>query len=127
MAIEINSYRDVEFAISLINLIKEKCGYYDYVSKVEELKRNIRKFYKSFDESDTLVMCQESDGYVEKIEIPEKFTKDKESMKKWFNEYIRIEPYYSAYDCTGRPFTGWYRFAKLHGQWYCYHKVDYDV
>ena len=28
-------------------------------------------------------------------------------VREYIDEYIRVRPPYSAYDCTGRPFTAW--------------------
>lgn len=124
--VEINNYRDVEFVISLINLIQEKYGGYDYISKVDEMKRELRKFYKNYSDEGVFVVKHDDDGYVEKLEVPERCL-DRDSMEMWFKGYVEIEPINSAYGCTGCPFTSWHRFIKLHGTWYCYHRVCYDI
>ena len=64
------------------------------------------------------------DGYIEKRFIPCHVSKaEAEEIvgKTW------IEPTYSAYDCTGRPFSVSMDFYAVPGGTWVYHHVGYDV
>ena len=65
------------------------------------------------------------DGYVELITLPD-IVQDAEAADEFFRAKLEIAPYYSAYDCTGRPFTNWYKIFCRNGQWMAYHSVGFD-
>ena len=107
---------------------------------LKELKRDIRSYAKknrnlydngyfkfesryaySYGDSDT--------GYVELIQFPLFFgsINSIEEADEFFREWFYVEPYYTYYDCTGRPFTSWYHVFERDGRYYAYHRVAYDV
>ena len=92
-------------------------------------KRELRKFLRDQDErgaGNRIVRDYGIDGYVLLVELPE-YLETYEEADEYFmeNEYIR--PYYTYYDCTGRPFTHWYKLFKRRGRWHAYHSVGFDV
>ena len=100
-----------------------------------DLKREIRKWAHRPKEVNVglgfmverrLVHDNGIDGYVELIRFPEGFDTE-ESAKDFFKEFIEVECLRSAYDCTGQPFTGWYKLFRRHGRFHAYHCVCYDV
>ena len=63
------------------------------------------------------------DGYIEKRFIPYHVSKteaEEIAGETW------IEPTYSAYDCTGRPFSASIDFYDVPGGTWIYHHVGYD-
>lgn len=66
------------------------------------------------------------DGYVELVAIPKEF-KEKADAEEFFRDFIYVESRPSMYDCTGKPFTSWYKLFKRHEQFYAYHRISYDV
>ena len=106
---------------------------------LEQLKRDIRKYtHKKPNEYDNGYFKFEArhvrsydfygDGYVELISFPNDCGCESiEDAKEFFDEWFYIEPYYTYYDCTGKPFTSWYHVFKRNGRYYAYHSVSYDV
>ena len=64
------------------------------------------------------------DGYLEKRFVP--YHVSKEEAEEIAGE-TWIEPTYSAYDCTGRPFSVSMDFYDVPGGTWIYHYVGYDV
>ena len=94
-------------------------------------KRAIREYYHRQDraaaEQRRVIYSKTIDGYIELIRLPS-FIRDRESADEYFqeNEYFPIV--YSAYDCTGRLFTCWYKiFRRPDGSFWAYHSVGRDV
>lgn len=94
-------------------------------NEIYRLKLAIREFEKRNRESKIVSDCG-IDGYVELVELPYYIT-DVEDAEEYFRENIYIEPYRSMYDCTGKPFTAWYRLFRRHGKYMAYHRVAFDV
>ena len=106
---------------------------------LEQLKRDIRSYErKSGDRKDNghfkyysryaFSYGDSDDGYVELIMFPINHNCDTiEEAEEFFKEWFYIEPYYTYYDCTGKPFTSWYHVFKRRGTWFAYHRVNYDV
>ena len=96
-----------------------------YTNKDERWKDNgyfryFARYAYSYGDSD--------DGYVELIMFPcDYFCDAIEEAEKFFEEWFYIHPYYTMYDCTGKPFTAWYHVFKRGEKWCAYHKVSYDV
>ena len=95
-------------------------------SALKKMKKNIRNEMKP-KKSNRTVVHGDIDGYIELIdtEIPD--TASREAAEKVFkNRYVMNLPN-SQYDCTGRPFTTWYKLFVRRGTWFAYHNVCYDV
>lgn len=90
-----------------------------------ELKRAIREY--THRESDRRIIKEYGiDGYVCLIELPDDL-KDEREADDYFRDAEYIDKYWSYYDCTGRPFTSWYKLFKRNGRWMAYHAVNFDV
>jgi hypothetical protein len=51
-----------------------------------------------------------------------------EEAEVMFREEEFIPKTYSAYDCTGKAFTAWHKlYQKPNGEWWCYHRVAFDI
>lgn len=94
--------------------------------RLPELKREIRRYLREHNDSDRRVVKGEWDSYVLLITLP-KFIDSVEDADEWFMAEEYIEPYYTYYDCTGTPFTAWYKIFQRNGRWMAYHYVGYDV
>lgn len=66
------------------------------------------------------------DGYIELVSIPAVFETVSEA-DEFFRDFIYLRAYPSVYDCTGKPFTGWYKLFKRNNQFYAYHRIAFDV
>lgn len=119
-----NKY-DLRLAYELLNEYKE-FGWEDQ-QKTVDLKKKIRLYLRKSC-SETIIRDHGIDGYIILLQLPEFL--DDESMEdaiEWFKSECYIRPTYSAYDCTGRPFTNWYKVFRRLGHWFAYHSVAFDV
>lgn len=94
---------------------------------VVNMKRELRRFLRT-PRTSQIVKDNGVDGYVELVQLPDKLDRyEKEVAVEWFEGNRVIRPTYSAYDCTGRPFTAWYKIFQRRGHWFAYHSVAFDV
>ena len=94
--------------------------------RLPDLKRDIREYLKRDDNPDRYMVKGDWDFYILLITLPE-FIESAEEANEWFMAEEYIEPYYTYYDCTGRPFTCWYKIFQRNGRWMAYHRVNADV
>ena len=115
--------RDLYFFISMISKLENLTA--EQNNLLQSLKKQVRERNK---ESNTRRIVKDNgiDGYIELEPLPAEIS-EKEDAIKFFEENRRIELAPSAYDCTGRPFTGWYKVFKRNGKFYAYHSVCFDV
>lgn len=125
MSMTVRSKEDLRLAYWLL-LEYKKEGKGD-CPKAGELKKTIRS-YLHLPHSTEIVRDNGIDGYTSLMQLPE-FLDDasKEEAVEWFEHECYIEPTYSAYDCTGRPFTSRYKVFRRRGHWFAYHSVAFDV
>lgn len=94
---------------------------------IRKLKQDIRRqLKKGVADGRRIVKDDGIDGYIELITLPG-FIKSMESAEEYFENEIRIEPCYSIYDCTGKPFTSWEKIFERNGRFMAYHRVCFDV
>lgn len=102
--------------------------------RIVELKKALRKYssktkgvytYFGYTFRSALVHDR-GDGYIEKITLPEEIETEAEA-KEFVENMIWIDFTDSPYDCTGRPFSNWYKVFCRNGNWMAYHSVSYDV
>lgn len=89
---------------------------------VDGIKRDIRRYYREQDNKPavTYIYDEAGDSYISLYELPE--TSDPEG---YFEECERLT-INSPYDCTGRPFTMWYKIFRRHGRLMVYHCIGID-
>lgn len=92
---------------------------------IREIKRDIRNYHHRKDNKH-IIKNEGTDGFIELIELPG-FIKAENQAEEYFDEYHYIPPFYSLYDCTGRPFTYWHKVIKRRGKYFIYHKIAFDV
>lgn len=116
---------DCFIAYELLKIYKEQGR--ENSDKAQELKRRIRAFNHR-EPVRNIVKDNGMDGCVELVQFPD-FMDDlpEAEAEIFFRENYEIEPVYSVYDCTGRPFTAWYKIFKRRGHWHAYHAIAYDV
>lgn len=119
----ITNNRELKNAYILLRFFKELKP-----DKLDALKRDIRQYYKTQNKRNRLVRDNGIDGFVELIEMP-RHTDDcsETEIENIFNEYFKIDFVNSPYDCSGRPFTSWFKPCKRNGKWFIYHSVCFDV
>ena len=130
----IRNKKDLEFAYMAIEIFKDLVNRQPNVDAKLELKRNnyikdrkkeIREFNKRKRDR-RFIKDYGIDGYIELVELPE-YLDTKEEAKEYFEEEEWIHCPLTAYDCTGRPFTGWVKIFQRRGKWMAYHRVEFDV
>lgn len=125
MSMTVHSKEDLRLAYWLL-LEYKKAGKGDS-PKAGELKKTIRS-YQHLPHSTEIIRDDGMDGYISLMQLPETLDDaSKEDAVEWFENMCYIEPTYSAYDCTGRPFTSWYKVFRRRGHWFAYHSVAFDV
>lgn len=95
--------------------------------RIRNAKRSVRKFLREERETEPAhLVHNDFDSCIWLIPMPE-FVKDAEAAEVWFqlHEYMPIVN--SAYDCTGRHFTSWYKIVNRGGRFYAYHCESIDV
>lgn len=101
---------------------------------MRDIKDAIRNYYRSRDYSKRflsdgsfvqaeLVHSYGIDGYVERIRLKPMSGSELKSII----DDLWIEPYYSQFDCTGRPFSNWIQCVIGSYGIVLYHSVSYDV
>ena len=96
--------------------------------KIAEAKRAVRDYYRkhrySFDD-DPRIIRDGSDECIVLTPLP-KDINNAETADEWFKAFEYIPIRYSAYDCTGQIFTGWYKIIYRNGRFYAYHSLKCD-
>ena len=91
------------------------------------IKRGIRE-YNARKNLSRIIKDNGIDSYVALIRMDDELDGlDAESADQWFRSNRYIESVPSMYDCTGRPFTMWYKMVRRRGHWFAYHCVGFDV
>lgn len=72
-----------------------------------------------------IVKDEGMDGYIELVMLPA--FDSEEGADGFSRDRYYIEAPHSAYDCTGRCFTSWYKLFRRRGNWWAYHRVAVDV
>lgn len=110
------------------NLIRQCEGNNDpkVAERIADLKREIRSYYKRTATHGYRMVKDNCDSYVYLIDAPE-WVKSEEDAVEWFEHNEYIPPINSMYDCTGQPFTRWYKVINRNGKWMVYHYVSIDV
>ena len=93
--------------------------------KLISVKRAIRTFCRRPPEPDVIWNGGDSVTTVEKLPIPDDWSK--EDATEWFkaNRYCEAMP--SAFDCTGQVFTTNFVIFRRRGSWWAYHGTAMDV
>lgn len=94
-------------------IIDMKKAVREYVNKEENINKRIVK--------DCGI-----DGYISLEKLPDGI-KSLDEAKEFFENNMYIHCPNSMYDCTGRPFTSWYKVFCRNGKFYAYHRVSFDV
>lgn len=122
----IRNVEELRFAYFLMGIFEDarKTNELDYI----KIKKQIREFIHKPKLTSWIVKDYGIDGFISLHLLPEFLEGSSiEDVKKYFEEEEVIECPYSAYDCTGRPFTSWYKIFRRHNRWYAYHSVAIDV
>lgn len=117
---------DVEVGYYIINARK---GRHRDDPHLRDFKRALREYLRDDNDMDNIHKIIKSD-YDECIELVILGTDTGETeteAEAYFLETEYIPMVYSAYDCTGRMFTEWYKIFKRRGCWMAYHCVGRDI
>ena len=103
---------------------------YGDVGKAKEyltsVKRDIREYNKRMETEERLVKDYGLDGFIVLVPLPMEIRSGEKAIK-YFEENMRLDCGNSQYDCTGRPFTGWYKVCQRQGRFFVYHRVCFDL
>lgn len=123
----IRNSKNLRDAFKIVHFFKENGQ--GTLPTIIDVKREIRAYLG--EEADSRlyrrIIKEESDYYVELITLGEDDGETEAEAEAYFRETEFIPVTYSAYDCTGRPFTCWYKIFKRRGLWMAYHCVGFDV
>ena len=95
---------------------------------IADTKRKIRAYQSGRDGDGMerrIVKDNGLDGYAELVALPES-VHSLRAANEFFDDYIKLVCTWSAYDCTGQLFTGWYHIFQRHGRYFVYHGVCCD-
>ena len=128
----IQNKKDLKIAYKTLAFIKEEASKPES-NKIKEyianLKKDIRNYYKRQNENkkDLInIFNADYDSFTELRMLPECIETQQEAIE-YFEENLYIHPTYSLYDCTGKPFTSWYKICKRNNRFYVYHRVCFDI
>lgn len=93
--------------------------------KKHELRKNRREFY-NWGAERHVVKQFGIDGYIELIELPDTI-KTADEAERYFMENEYVPAPNSAYDCTGRLFSGFHKIFLRRGRYMAYHRICFDV
>lgn len=115
--------------VAYIILLDRKLRGLGDTEHIQNLKRKLRQWTRE-DEGDEyrdvcIVKDYGIDGYIELVQLGAFDSKDE--AEEFFDDYIRIVPRPSMYDCTGQAFTCWAKIFQRRGEWWAYHSVGFDV
>lgn len=117
----ISNKHDLHLAYELLALAESR----GKLEHIVEIKQAIRQYHNEPAPYKHLIRS-DYDSYVELVELPE-YVDSFELADEYFMDALFIEPTYSWYDCTGKPFTSHYKLFQRHNRWMAYHFVNYDV
>lgn len=104
---------------------REKTAYCE--ERIRRLKISIRRYTKEQPTDCTRRIIKDRwDSYIELIQFP-RVIKTTAQAQAYFEERLRMEIKPSQYDCTGQPFTVWYKTFRRRGRMWAYHYVALDV
>lgn len=97
-----------------------------YSGFVKLLKRNIRQYVSKPASDRRIVKDYGIDGAIILYPLPIEIQTVEEA-----NTFFRCEEYMgrprSGFDCTGRPFTSWYKIFRRRDRYWVYHGVALDI
>ena len=126
VSIKINNSRELRVAYEVLMEIESLKA--KKTEKIYDLKRRIRDFLRER-ESELKQWCIKNYGDGTAIfleELPEHIKTESEA-RDWFEYNKYIESPHSAYDCTGKRFTVWFKIVCRRGKYYAYHYIACDV
>lgn len=95
--------------------------------RIKETKLRIRDYHNRLKENTFHIIHDDGiDGYISLEQAPN-FLKTKEEVEEWFEETNVLVARPSLYDCTGQPFTSWYKVVERREKFFVYHCVGFDV
>ena len=138
MLITIRNTDELRHEYAMLNLLREFLAKKAFENEapihehIAEEKLAIREYYKRRDLAEsfrrTIVHDDGINGYIVKLPVVTAPGFSREEAEAIFREEEYIAPTYSAYDCTGKAFTAWHKlYQKPNGEWWCYHRVAFDV
>lgn len=94
--------------------------------RILEIKAAIRTYNRKQETLQARIVRDDGiDGGIVLAPIPAACTTADEA-DRWFQRNEYMDRPNSAYDCTGRLFTNWYRIVKRGGRYWAYHCVSCD-
>lgn len=123
----IRNGKDLRRAYQIVRFFKNNDQ--DTLPTVINVKREIRAYLGEEADSSLYrrIIKEDFDYYVELLTLGDDAGETETEAINYFRETHFIPVYHSQYDCTGRPFTCWYKIFKRRGLWMVYHCVGIDV
>lgn len=122
--------RNARYILHVLETQAHRTGQ-DIEADLIPLKGEIRRF-EHFGHGENVrplnIIKEYDDGYISLEKMPDYRDSDtEEEISSYFEEHCSYAFRPSMYDCTGRPFTSWFKPMFRQGHWYIYHRVCYDV
>lgn len=121
-------------SLLLLNKLKNESNSIDmdsYNDFVNEIKKEIRDYYKRDERKEWLIRDDGIDGGIVLFELPSEINSVKIDSFELAEEYFKAYEYrrcrHSMYDCTGDSYTSWYKIIKRNDKFYAYHYIGFDV
>ena len=121
----VKNIKDLKVAYILLNFFATN-GVDPNTDSVKSLKREIRSFTNKPASEEKLVKDYGVDGAVVLFPLPARLD-SMEAAVDYFMDCEYIHSPNSAYDCTGRCFTSWFKIVEKNGRFWAYHSIARDV
>ena len=124
---EVRNKEDLRLAYSLLRE-KTRQGLTsaqdDY--RVQMIKREIRRYLNRPMIDERKLVKDDGDRAIILYPLPEALSNTYKAAHKHFMDCEYISLSYPGYDCSGQPFTAWFKLFRRHNRWYVYHCICLD-
>ena len=124
-----NPYRTLFYTIHMLETYFNQTG--TSTPGIIKLKKQLRKRMRDdalLDFKHGHCIKQYDDGSIIVLMpiLEASFNLSKRDVELLFEGKYEIKLPNSPYDCTGQPFTSWFKVVKRRGLWWAYHAISYD-
>lgn len=123
------AYNMLNDLLDLLNFSKNKPSFNTAFTEwiIKETKREIRDYLKRQESNESKIIKEYGiNGYIVLVNLPNELNTMEEAMD-YFERNEKISCPNSIYDCTGYPFTSWYKIFKRRNRFMAYHRISFDV
>ena len=126
----ISNATDYRINLTLMRMLEKEVDQVDNPDRARDFiktcKRALRQFAHREVGYERKVIKGDYDGYIELVRLPDDLN-SVEQATEFFQDFFSYPPICSPYDCTGKPFTQWFKVFTRNNGFYAYHSVGIDV